>query len=99
MAATRTKTSKPGKPMALYLVTAGDRNADKTPEEKLAMAKRGENIGTDPIHHFYVVVEEDMASFGKAMSAVFHKFGAKTSDDLPRPFNMKRVDAETLLAQ
>lgn len=103
---------KPAVPAVLYRVTAGDKNiadraaaADRlraassggvelSPGEADALAKR---LEPQFEHVFYVVAKEGLDEFPKAMSVAMTCLGAKTSDDLPRPFNMERVD-DVLLA-
>ena len=42
----------------------------------------------DEAEHDFHVVASDM---GKALRVVFARFNAKTSEDLPKPFQMSRV--------
>jgi hypothetical protein len=52
----------------------------------------GGRIG--PEQRFYVIAKE----FGKAMKATFEHLGAKTSDDLPKPFLLERVKTPVVIA-
>lgn len=103
---------KPAVPATLYRVTAGDKNAadrvaaadrlraassgrvELAPGEADALAKR---LEFQPEHVFYVVAKGGLGEFPKAMAAAWERLGAKSSDDLPKPFNMERVD-DVLLA-
>lgn len=78
---------------AIFRILAGDKRAGWTREQKFEAVKRGEDaLSTDPVHDFYVVAEDDLALMGVAMAPVFKKFGARSSDDLPKPFSMERVE-------
>lgn len=100
------------KTWALFRVTAGDKNAERRKElkEKIAQEIGGTGItkelaqelvmvmNTNPVHDFYVAVPDD--GFGTAAIAVewaWEKLGAKTSDDLPKPFNLVRVTEEVIV--
>lgn len=103
---------KPAVSATLYRVTAGDKNAadraaaadrlraassgrvELAPGEADALARR---LDLQFEHVFYVVAKEGLDEFPKAMAAAWARLGAKTSDDLPRPFNIERVD-DVLLA-
>jgi hypothetical protein len=78
---------------ALWRVTAGDKNAGITAEERAARLQAGDPtaFGVDPIHRFFVIDAHDDDGMG-AIRAAWGRLGAKSSDDLPRPFTMERVD-------
>lgn len=47
--------------------------------------------------HFYVVADDSRGkAFERAMQLIFQRFSAKTSEDLPKPFNCRRVDERVL---
>lgn len=77
----------------LYRCTAGDKNANLTAAERQAAAQAGDfsKFAVVPIHDFFVLAfEED--GIGVPMQVVATKINAKTSDDLPKPFNLVRVE-------
>lgn len=49
------------------------------------------------VTRFKVVVKAGPSEMGDAMKIVFRRFGAKTSEDLPKPFDMRRCDDEVLV--
>jgi len=110
-----------GKRAAMFQVTAGDKNAALSDEERrtkliasgvasselLAQLDQLDDkgaavikaaLGVDPEHAFKVVVPEGFDEFTVASRLVFERLNAKTSADLPRPFNMVRLDEEVLVA-
>ena len=48
---------------------------------------------TTETHHFYVVAKD----IGKAMVPVFERFGAKTMEDIPKPFDMVLIEDVTFV--
>ena len=68
---------------------------DELDDKGVALIKAA--LGTEAEHSFYVVAKEGLDEFPKALVAAWARLDAKTSDDLPRPFTMERVD-DALLA-
>ena len=51
------------------------------------------------VRFFYVVADDTHGrALERAMKAIFERFGAKTSEQLPKPFNMRRVEQEVVTA-
>jgi len=51
---------------------------------------------TTETYEFIVIAKDSDRDepFAAAMAYVFDRFKAKTSEDLPKPFNMTRIDSE-----
>lgn len=95
------------KTWVMFRVTAGDNNAARRKDlsERFRENPTQENgkalanvMLTDPLHDFYVVAPDD-GMMAKALAVAWEKLGAKTSDDLPKPFNMERVSNEVLVVR
>lgn len=86
------------KTWAIFEVHAGDKRAGWTREQRIKAAQRGGDLGPDPVHHFYIMAP-DAFELGVVMAPAFKKFNARTSDDLPKPFDLQRIaEGETIEA-
>lgn len=89
--------AKAPKTWSMFRCTAGDKNdpdGKRSLEERELVARRGE--AGEPIHDFIVVVPDDGIS--APIIAAWKRLGCTNSDQLPKPFNLVKVDGEVIVA-
>ena len=67
-----------------------------TTEERIAAAVKGRIIEREPLYDFYIVVPSS-AGIDTPIQIAWTRLGARSSSDLPKPFELLRIETEVLV--